>query len=209
VYDRDLTLQSLSAFGEANLSLHRLLDLSLGVRADRFTGTCRRLGPETTADPCTPLDAVSNVSPKIAAKSQLLPWLELRASYAEGFALPAGNVKYAPGAQSLSPNTIRQVEAGGRITGLQGFELDVVAYRVISSNEFTAVAPGEFANFGRTRRTGIEASLNWQPAQGVDLRVAYGYAESRVQENSTPLWSARRSPGCPITPPPRRRPGRR
>jgi outer membrane receptor protein involved in Fe transport len=79
----------------------------------------------------------------------------------------------------------------------QGFELDVVGYRVISSNEFTAVAPGEFANFGRTRRTGIEASLNWQPVQGVDLRVAYGYAESRVQENLNPALVGKKVTGVP------------
>lgn len=197
IYDRDLTLSSLSAFAETNFSLHRLLDVSLAARVDRFTGSCRRLGPETTPDPCTKLDAVSDISPKIAARSQLLPWLQLRASYAEGFALPGGNVKYAPGAQSLSPNNIRQVEVGARLTPLDRFDFDVVAYRVNSSNEFTAIAPGEFANFGRTRRTGIEASLSWRPVDALDLRVAYGYADSSVRQNFNAALVGKKVTGVP------------
>ncbi len=184
--DRETEIESVSAFVESTWRAHRLLDLSLGARYDRFDGACRRLGPEAGSDPCDTLATLDNVSPKLGARSQLAPWLQLRGSYAEGFGLPGGFTKYAPGAQSLDPNELRQVELGVLLTPFDDVSLDVVAYRINSSEEIRTVSPGVFENFGATRRTGIEASARWQVTPAVELGGVYGYADSEITQNRNP-----------------------
>ncbi|MDZ4375992.1 MAG: TonB-dependent receptor [Phenylobacterium sp.] len=183
ISDRESEIRSLSAFGEANVAVAPRLELSLGVRYDRFTGECALKGPETGTDPCGPLKATDDLSAKIGARSQLTPWLQVRTSYSEGFALVTGFGKYAPGAQNLDPNSLRQIEAGVRLTPFEGrLELDLVGYEVESSNEFASTAPGVFVNFGATRRTGVEASLKWRPVDSLDLAAVYASADSKVIE---------------------------
>ncbi len=184
--DRESQIRSVSAFGETNFSLHRLLDVSLGARYDRFTGQCRLLGPETGDNPCQDLDAIDNLSPKFGLKSQLSPWLQLRGSYSEGFAIPGGFTKYAPGAQSLEPVDIRQTELGVLLNPLDNVELDIVGYRIDSSEEIRTVSPGVFENFGATLRTGVEAAVRWQLAPSFELSGVYGHADSEIEQNNNP-----------------------
>src|SRR5690606_10991894 len=113
----DTRLNSLSAFAEMEADAHPLARLSIGLRADRFTGGCERLGPETGNDPCDALNRASHVSPKIGLRSQLTDALQVRASWAEGFALPNGFVKYAIGGQPLDETVFRQTEIGVRFVG--------------------------------------------------------------------------------------------
>jgi len=184
INDRESEIESLSAFGEAEISLHRFLDLSLGGRYDRFVGDCRILGPETGTDPCDDLNEIDSFSPKIGARSQLTDWIQLRASYSEGFAIPSSFTKYAPGAQSLDPQQIEQVEFGVVLTPTETLTLDVVGYRIDSSEEIRTVSPGVFENFGATERTGVEANLRWMPTPALDFRAVYGSADSSIVQNA-------------------------
>jgi outer membrane receptor protein involved in Fe transport len=88
--------------------------MSLGARYDRFSGDCSPDGVEVPGGGCGPFEEVSSLSPKIGVRSQILPSVQLRASYSEGFALPEAQAKFATGAQNLDPNLITQVEAGVR-----------------------------------------------------------------------------------------------
>ncbi len=196
-FDRTLTLDSISAFGQADMRLSEILDVSLGLRYDRFTGECSPDGVEIPGGACGKFEAVDALSPKVGAQARLAPWLELRASYSQGFALPAAQAKFATGAQGLDPNTIRQYEVGARLTPLDRFALDVALYRVDSSNEFASPSPGEFVNLGETRRTGFEAGLEWQPVDAIDLLVAYAYAQSQVQDNLDPALIGNLVTGVP------------
>jgi outer membrane receptor protein involved in Fe transport len=195
--DRESRIESLSAFGEVDLEVTDRLDLSLGFRADRFSGDCRRLGPETGTDPCDSFDAVSKVTPKLGAQFELTPALRLRASYAEGFALPEAFAKYAPGARSLEPTTFSQTEVGVVLTPVDALELDLVAYRSESSDEIRTVRPGEFENVGATLRTGIEASATWTPTDAFEFTAVYGYADSEIEENGNPALLGNRVAGVP------------
>lgn len=196
-FNRTLTLDSISAFGQADVRFSPLLNVTLGLRYDRFTGECEPDDIEVPGGACGEFDAVDSFSPKIGVQSQVMPWLQLRASFSQGFALPEAQAKFATGAQGLDPNAIRQYEAGVRLTPLTRFELDMVGYRVDSTNEFASPAPGEFINFGETRRSGFEASLKWRPVEQVDLRVAYAYTDSKVQENLNPALIGKRVTGVP------------
>jgi len=196
--DRRSGLNSLSVFGEAEARLHRLFMPTLGMRWDRFSGGCRLLGAETGSDPCGPLAGMSHASPKLGVRSDVLPGLlQLRASWAEGFALPSTFAKYALGASALDPNVFRQTEVGARATPLPGLVLDVAAYRLQSSDEIRTVAPGVYENAGATRRTGVEASLLWAVHRRVDLSLVYGSAHSRVTENATASLIGNRVAGVP------------
>src|SRR5690606_4162803 len=133
--DRETRLNAPSGFAEAQLPLSPLFEFSLGLRADRFTDGCRLLGPDTSADPCVELEEVSQLSPKLGARSQLTEWAQVRASWSRGFALPNNFVKYAVGGQALEANVFRQTEIGVELTPLQGLTLDAAAFRLTSAQE--------------------------------------------------------------------------
>ena len=183
--DRETKLNSVSGFAEAQLPFSPLFDVSLGVRADRFTGGCRLLGPETGSDPCGDLEGISQVSPKFGVRSQLTDWAQVRASWAQGFALPNSFVKYAVGGQELDPNVFRQTEIGLALTPLPGLTLDAAAFRLASDREVRTVAPGIYENYGATRRQGIEASGEWAVLPSLSLRGVYSYVDTEVRENAS------------------------
>ena len=196
-FNRTLSLNSISAFGEANYIIDPLFQLSAGLRYDRFEGDCDPDGVEVPGGNCGTFDTVDNFSPKVGVRSQLAPWLQLRASYAQGFSLPEAQAKFQTGAQGLDPNQIEQVEIGGRLTPGAGIEFDIAGYRVISSSEFASTAPGVFVNFGRTERTGIEATLSWRPIDIVELRAVYAHTGSEVKENLSPALIGKMVTGVP------------
>lgn len=195
--DRQTKLDGLSGFLEVQAPLHRLFDLSVGLRGDHFTGGCRLLGPETGSDPCGPLNRNDRLSPKIGAKSQLTPWLQVRASWAEGFALPNSFVKYAVGGQALDANLFRQAEVGAGLMPLAGLSIDVAAFRLTSTQEVRTVAPGIYENFGATMRKGLEASGEWQVTPRLWLRGVYSHVETSIRENATAALVGRAVAGVP------------
>jgi outer membrane receptor protein involved in Fe transport len=197
INDRTSKLNSLSAFAELDAPIHPLLQLSAGLRWDRFTGDCSLNGPETGTDPCGPLARTSHASPKLGVRSQVAPGVLLRASWSEGFALPSTFAKYALGAAELDPNVFRQTEMGVQLKPLPGLVLDVAAYRLLSTDEIRTVAPGVYENYGTTRRTGVEASALWSPRSDLDVQLAWGTARSRVTENGSAALVGKQVAGVP------------
>jgi iron complex outermembrane receptor protein len=195
--DRRSTLNSLSAFTEIEAPMHAWFKPSFGLRWDRFTGDCQRHGPETAADSCGPLARTSHTSPKLGLRSAVLPQLELRASWSEGFALPNTFAKYALGAADLAPNVFQQTELGAQWKPAPGLLLDLAAYRLNSSDEIRTVAPGSYENYGATRRTGIEASALWAIGSRWELSATHGSARSRVTENANAALLGKSVAGVP------------
>ncbi|MEN8720456.1 MAG: TonB-dependent receptor, partial [Oceanococcaceae bacterium] len=194
--DREATLESVSAFAEASIALAPRWQASAGLRYDRFRGDCRLLGPETGSDPCDTLDSIDNFSPKLGLKWQATDALALRASVAEGFALATGFAKFAPGAQALDPNTLRQFELG--LAARAGrFDLDLALYQIDSSQEIGQPAPGEFENFGATERQGLELSTGWQLLPTLGLRAIFGRTDSEITRNRNADLLGNRVSGVP------------
>lgn len=196
--DRETRLNSVSAFAEAQIPFSSLFDVSLGLRADRFTGGCELVGPETGSDPCGKLKTTSQFSPKAGVRSKPADWLQLRANWSRGFALANNFVKYAVGGQTLEPNVFRQTEVGITLTPLDGIKLDVTAFRLNSAQEVRAVAPGLYENYGKTRRQGIEASAEWQASPAFRMRGVYGYVETEVRENGDSSLIGKSVAGVPV-----------
>lgn len=182
--NRDTELNSVSAFVEVESELHRFAQLSIGVRADRFTGGCERLGAETGSDPCSRLSAADHVSPKVGLRSAVTDWLQFRASWSEGFALPNGFVKYSVGGQPLDETVFRQTEVGAKVTAGTHLSFDIAAYRLSSDGEVRTVSPGVYENYGATLRRGIEASATWQPTESISFHAVYGLSDTEVERNA-------------------------
>ena len=182
--DRETELNSISAFTEVRASVHPLAQVSIGLRADRFTGGCELRGSETGTDPCGALKQAEHASPKLGLTSQVTDWLQLRASWAEGFALPNGFVKYAVGGQPLDENVFRQTEIGVRFAVAELFEFDIAGYRLKSTGEVRTVSPGVYENYGATLREGVEASARWTPVESFQLSAVYGVTDTEVERNA-------------------------
>jgi iron complex outermembrane recepter protein len=181
--NRESTLESTSVFAETNIALSRIFSASLGARYNSFTGDCRLLGPETGSDPCDRLSRIDDLSPKLGLRAQVYSALLLRASVSEGFALPNGFAKFAPGAQSLEPNELRQWEVGAAWNPVPQIDADLALYRINSTQEIVSPAPGEFENFGETLRDGAELNIGWRPLAGLELRAIASRTDSEVEQN--------------------------
>jgi len=195
--DRRTKLNSISAFTEVEADFHPLAHAYLGLRADRFTGGCRRLGEETGVDPCGALNKTSHVSPKVGLHSEVAKWLTLRASWSEGFALPNGFVKYAIGGQPLEENVFRQTEIGLHLRATDTLDLDLAAYRLRSTGEARTVSPGIYENYGVTLRKGIEASIRWKPSDRFQFSAVYGLSDSEIEKNMDLRLHGLAVPGVP------------
>jgi outer membrane receptor protein involved in Fe transport len=197
INDRQATLNNVAAFGQADWKLHPLFTPSLGLRHDRFTGNCTRLGAETGSEPCTRMQRLAHTSPKLGVSSRLSEPLTLRASWAEGFALPGNFAKYALGAARLDPNIFRQTEVGLQWRASRQLWLDLALYRMASSQEIRNLAPGVYENFGETLRKGAELQAVWTPASTWELRWNYGRAQSRVSQNANAALVGRQVAAVP------------
>lgn len=185
-YDRNATLNNVAAFGQVAWQVNPLFQPSIGLRWDRFTGDCQRLGAETGGNPCTGMKTVSHASPKLGLASQVHEHVTLRTSWSEGFALPSNFAKYSLGAAHLDPNIFRQTEIGVQLRPSQNWWLDIAAYRMVSSQEIRNVGADVYENFGGTIRKGFEAQAIWTPMDALELRWIYGRAQSRVKHNGNP-----------------------
>ena len=197
INDRQATLNNVAAFAQVDWKLHPLFMPSLGLRHDRFTGDCERLGAETGSEPCTRMQRVAHTSPKLGVSSRVSEALTLRASWTEGFALPSNFAKYALGAAQLDPNVFRQTEVGLQWRAHRALWLDLALYRMASSQEIRNLAPGVYENFGETLRKGAELQAVWTPAKAVELRWNYGRAQSRVTQNANAALVGRQVAAVP------------
>lgn len=196
VFDRNAELDSVALLGELEAPLHDLFKPWVGVRHDRFSGDCELNGPESTTQPCERMSSISNTSPKLGVRSDVAPGVQLRASYAEGFALPSNFTKYSSGAADLDPNQFEQTELG--IYWRSGsLSVDLAWYYLRSSDEFRTVAPGVYENFGSTVREGLEASVTWHATPDLVIGLTYGSAESEIRSNANAALVGNRVTGVP------------
>ncbi len=195
-FDRRYDFDSASVFTELALNVASWLRPTLGLRHDHFTGDCTRRGPETGSDPCDRLNDASRATPKLGLVSTVAPGLDLRASLAEGFALPPGTAKYAAGGAGLKPTVFRQTELGLSYKS-KWLRADLAGYRITSSNEVRTVSPGVFENFGRTLRRGTEAALTLTPMDKLELGLVATRMNARVEENANPALVGKQVTGVP------------
>ena len=183
VFNRTYSTNSTGAFTEIEAAFSPLLRATLGLRYDRFSGDCSRDGAETGTDLCAKHNPDSRTTPKLGLRSTVLPGLDLRASVAEGFALPPGSVKYSPGGANIKSTVFRQTEVGASYAMNRLLKADLALYRISSDNEVRTISVGVFENFGKTQRNGVEASLTLMPITNLEVGLVYSETKAKVKEN--------------------------
>lgn len=196
VYDRQYDFNSVSAFTELALELTPWLRPTLGLRHDRYTGGCKLRGAETGGDACSQLNDLNRTTPKLGVVFTAGQGLDVRASLAEGFALPPGVAKYAPGGAGLQPTVFRQAELGASFK-TRVLRADIATYRISSSNEVRTVSPGVYENFGRTLRRGTEASLTLTPMDAFEIGLQFNRMNARIDANANPALVGLQVTGVP------------
>lgn len=195
-YDRKYDFNSVSAFGEITASPVAWFQPTLGVRFDKFTGQCAKNGSENGGDPCSTLNPAQRTTPKLGVRSTLAPGLDLRASVAEGFALPPNTAKYAAGGNALKPTVFKQNEVGVSFKNAL-LRADLAAFKLTSNNEVRTVSPGVFENFGRTERRGVEASLMVNPIPDLEVSVVANSTRTEILENANAALVGKQVTGVP------------
>ena len=195
-YDRRYEFDSKSAYTELTATIAPWLRPTLGLRYDRFDGNCTKSGAETGSDPCSKLNELSRTTPKFGLRSTLAEGLDLRASIAEGFALPPGVAKYATGGAALKPTVLKQTEldVGYRNAFIRA---DVAGFIVKANNEVRTVSPGVYENFGRTERKGVEYQFAWTPREDIEAVLTGNRTKTRVVENINPVLVGKQITGVP------------
>jgi iron complex outermembrane recepter protein len=130
-------------------------------------------------------------NPVLGLRWTAAPGLHLHASVARGFESPTlGELAYRPdGAggfnEGLRPQTSTQAELGLKWRR-DGLELDATLFQVGVDDEIgvasNAGGRSSFQNVGRTRRSGAELGLAWQPNRAWQTRLALTTLNARYRD---------------------------
>jgi outer membrane receptor protein involved in Fe transport len=182
IRDRDYTTDTLSVFGQMDLAVDPLFRPTLGFRYDNFS--------QNGDNNANPLDTMPNydednhvLTPKLGVRSAVSDHWELRASYAEGFALPSIDQR---GLGEIDPVKFKQQEIGINGTPTRETYLDL-AYFMLNSSDEIQLNPttAQFENVGKTERSGVEGEIHYLPEalQYVDLSATFGFYDTEIKEN--------------------------
>jgi outer membrane receptor protein involved in Fe transport len=123
---------------------------------------------------------------------------ELRASAANGFALPGGTAKFDP---TIDVDNVEfwQYEIGINGTPSPEWYLDLATFILNSSDEILQDPPGSgiFANAGETRRSGVEGEVRYYPSawENVEISTTFGFYDSEIKDNPDPTLEGKEISG--------------
>lgn len=182
--DDEFVNTTASLYGQMDFDLHRLFRPTIGLRYDQFGGERDNRLAGTTSD----INDFDHLSPKLGVRSQVSENWELRASAANGFALPSGVAKFDP---SIDVDAVEfwQYEVGINGAPTPQWYLDLAAFVLDSSGEILQDPPGSgiFRNAGETRRSGVEGEVRYYPpVANLEVGLTFGYFESEVTSNPNP-----------------------
>lgn len=179
----DYETNTTSFYGQMDLDLNPLFRPTLGFRYDTFDGSRNNLLTSTKTD----MNDYDHLSPKLGVRSALTEQWELRASAANGFALPSGNAKYDP---NIDVDTVEywQYEIGLNGTPTPQWYVDLAAF-ILNTTDDIVTDPNNSTNFinaGETKRNGVEGEVRFFPAS-LDHVQAFGtfaFYGSEIEKNS-------------------------
>jgi len=196
--DRNFVINTLSLFGQVDYALHPLFKPWVGMRYDTFGGDYTNNDPGSTRS-VESMNDYSHLSPKIGFKSELLKGLDFRASFTQGFALPADADKYNS-AVGNKAETINQYEIGLNFTPSNVFTADFALFRIDNSNEVQEYlsGSGNYVAVGETRREGLELSSVFRPwISGLELFGDLTITRTKVTDNVDPTLIGKHVTGVP------------
>lgn len=179
---RNFNIQSFSAFIQGEIEVHKLFRPSIGVRFDTYSGDFSNNDPGKTAT-SGKIENLSHFSPKLGFRSTLADGFDFRASASNGFTLPNSALKYDSSAD-LDPAELWQYEVGFSYKN-EMLDFDIAGYILNSSKEIITL-PGtdELTNAGKTRRSGIEASLDMKITEGLTFSGTTAFSGTKIIKSS-------------------------
>jgi outer membrane receptor protein involved in Fe transport len=198
ITDRNFVIDTLSVFGQADYALHPLFKPWLGFRYDTFGGDYTNNDPGSTPF-SSGMNDYEHLSPKVGFHSELLKTLDFRASFTQGFALPADADKYNSAIGS-KPQTINQYEAGLNFSPSRMFTADLAVFRIDNLDEIqeTWSGSGIYEALGETRREGLELSAVVRPwVAGFEVFGDLTVTDTEVIKNNDPALVGKEVKGVP------------
>ena len=147
------------------------------------------------------------------------PWLNVYASYGEGFRTPTiDQLSYKPDASAglnLGLKTARSKngELGAKLRVNEHTLANIAVFAALTSDELVVASNANgrstYQNVGTTRRRGVEAGLETELAKDWKLQLAYTYIDATVRESyftcassgcatpTVPVAAGNRLPGVP------------
>ncbi|MGE0289614.1 MAG: TonB-dependent receptor [Acetobacteraceae bacterium] len=178
----DFEINSTSLYGQMDLDVNPRFRPTLGFRYDSFDGSQDNLLTSTTTD----MNDYDHLSPKLGLRSALTDNWELRASAANGFALPSGTAKYDP---NIDVDTVEfwQYEIGINGAPSPQWYVDLAAF-ILNTTDDIVTDPNNTANFinaGETQRDGIEGEIRFYPESydHVEAFTAFAFYGSEIEKN--------------------------
>lgn len=181
--NRDFVIDTKSLYGQMDLDIHKRFRPTLGFRYDDFAGSLN----DHIANSKSDLNDFNRFSPKLGVRSELTANWELRASVADGFALPTSAQKYDPNID-VDAVKFRQYELGVSGAPTSEWYVDVAYFILNSSDEIQQVAgsaPPEFVNAGKTTRSGLESEVRYFPAalSNFELSANLTLFDAEIEKN--------------------------
>ncbi|WP_319381529.1 TonB-dependent receptor [Thiomicrorhabdus sp.] len=178
-WERRLSSQTTSAFAQMDIAYDELFIPTFGFRYDMFDGNS--LDKLTSAK--SSMNDYSHFSPKLGVRSNLSENWQLRASAANGYALPDGTEKY-DATIDVNPVEYWQYEIGISGTPAPKWFVDLAAFVLDSTGEYQTIG-GNVVNYGETRRTGLEGEIHFNPVSHVELSALIGLFDSEILKSDT------------------------
>ncbi len=190
--NRDYVTETTAVFGQIALDVHRYFQPTLGFRYDRIeqTGKLRTdVAAPVMRDTRANYDVSdSSLTPKLGVRSAITDNLELRASYAEGFALPSIAQRTDPNINNLDPTKFTQYEFGISGTPIPSVYFDLVYFMLNSTDEIITNPANAnlLENIGETDRSGIEGEIRYFPGAvpNLTLSAGFGFFDSELKSRA-------------------------
>ena len=186
----------LGVYGNATLTMHEKIDLTVGARvdhenrkADLNTFYSPQIAPPTLVNT---EKGFSNVSPQVAiayrANADVMPYFSVSGGYkAGGFnpASPAGSEAYGEEHTWNYEGGVKTAWMQHRVTfNAAVFSID---WRDLQLNLPNPAVPGQFyiANVGGARSNGFELEMNGRAHRLVDVFATFGFTDARFSKGTT------------------------
>ncbi|MBK8162249.1 MAG: TonB-dependent receptor [Gammaproteobacteria bacterium] len=178
----DFNITTASLYGQMDLDINPRFRPTLGFRYDNFGGSQDNHLTDTSTD----MNDYNHLSPKLGLRSALTDNWELRASAANGYALPDGTAKYDP---DIDVDTVEfwQYEVGINGAPTPQWYVDLAAF-ILNTTDDIVTDPNNTTNFinaGETQRDGIEGEIRFYPESydHVEAFTAFGFYGSEIEKN--------------------------
>lgn len=186
-YDFDATFREASPYAQVEVSPVEKLRFTVGARYDYLSYDYANNLSTSSNRPASTTKSYYHLSPKAGATYNLADFLNVFASYNNGFRVPStGDLFKASGtattAIDLKPIKVNSYEAGFRGDLLNKvISYNLAAYYMEKKDDIVTfnLAPGntQRLNAGKTEHKGVEVGLGVQPVKEIGLNVSYSYAK--------------------------------